>query len=158
MLPIFTLGSAVGLNHMLNEKSDELLFPLNLLHNDIDTQKAKKDDDLETVKSPRYDKWTSLFTRYLTSWIMYLFDLKMLLYLFSFLAIGTVVGMFLLSQLFLMASIHNYPGGHALDRLLTQHIPLYISELYDVDSLQAKEIRPLFVHIDVPAAMSGVTR
>ena len=63
--------------------------------------------------------------------------------------------MMFLSNVFLSASIHNYPGAEALDRLLTQHINLRL--LADEDELQHMN-KPLFVHIDTLAATTGVTR
>ncbi len=54
-----------------------------------------------------------------------------------------------------MASYHNYPGGSALDRLIEQHVGLQISL---IDSNLSLITRPIFIHIDVLAATSGVTR
>ncbi len=62
--------------------------------------------------------------------------------------------MALLANTLLGASYYNYPGGMALDRLITQHVQLRLageSDLHNID-------RPLFVHIDTLAATSGVSR
>jgi hypothetical protein len=68
---------------------------------------------------------------------------------------GAVLGSLLLamtlSSLFLSSSMHNYPGGEALDRLLTQHVGAHLLE-------PGSSRKPVFVHIAVPAAMTGVTR
>ena len=78
----------------------------------------------------------------------------------------TIAAVFLLST-FLSASIHNYPGGAALERLIDHNLP---SQLYGMqervgDAVASGKfsslkniIKPVFVHIDVLAATSGVTR
>jgi hypothetical protein len=63
--------------------------------------------------------------------------------------------MIVLSNIFLMASLHNYPGGVAIDRLIRQHIGLQLAISENEDHLIT---RPIFVHIDTLAATSGVTR
>eukprot|EP00981_Chlorochromonas_danica_P004151 scaffold829_cov174-Ochromonas_danica.AAC.10 len=69
------------------------------------------------------------------------------------------IAMFLAS-IFLSSSAHNYPGGVAIDRLLNQHLPLQLADtLNGSGSGSANRIsQPIFIHIDVPAAMTGVTR
>jgi hypothetical protein len=57
------------------------------------------------------------------------------------------------------AAHRNYPGAEALDRLVHQHVPMYLlhhSEDYAEHLPQG--FRPLFVHIDAATAMTGVTR
>jgi hypothetical protein len=59
----------------------------------------------------------------------------------------------------LTAAHRNYPGAEALDRLVHQHVPMYLlhhSEDYAEHLPQG--FRPLFVHIDAATAMTGVTR
>lgn len=66
--------------------------------------------------------------------------------------IGSMTGTLLLSNIFLMAAVHNYPGGEALEHFLHYHVrpELQFSE---------KGIsEPIFVHIDTLAATTGVTR
>jgi hypothetical protein len=62
--------------------------------------------------------------------------------------------MALIANTLLGASFYNYPGGMAVDRLLTQHVQLRFAgeeNLHNID-------RPLFVHIDTLSATSGVSR
>lgn len=73
----------------------------------------------------------------------------------------TLLGMTIIASGLLSAAHRNYPGAEALDRLVHQHVPLYLlhhSEDYSDEHLQAQGFRPLFVHIDAAAAMTGVTR
>ncbi len=67
----------------------------------------------------------------------------------------------------LTASHHNYPGGVALERLVDAHLRQQLA-VREVDLRTAVEngryadvrkiLRPIFVHIDVAAATTGVTR
>jgi hypothetical protein len=63
--------------------------------------------------------------------------------------------MIILANLFTLAAIHNYPGALAIDRLVQQHIGLQISLL---DANIHLIPRPIFVHMDVLTATSGVSR
>lgn len=54
-----------------------------------------------------------------------------------------------------MASKNNYPGALAVDRLVQQHIGMQVSML---DANFHLIPRPIFVHLDVLTATSGVTR
>lgn len=59
-----------------------------------------------------------------------------------------------LASLFLTSSMHNYPGGLAMERLLAQHVGVHV-----LDEIHTwRRAKPLFVHISVPAAMTGVSR
>ena len=75
--------------------------------------------------------------------------------MYSLVWLGVIGGLFVLTNLFLMAANQNYPGGAAIDRLIEQHIGLEIAML---DSNMNLIERPIFIHIDVLAATSGVTR
>lgn len=62
-------------------------------------------------------------------------------------------------------SHHNYPGGKALQRLLTQHIPTelshaeeFLDNYYNKPKSVSSSFMPVLVHIDGAAAMTGVTR
>ena len=80
--------------------------------------------------------------------------------------LGLLLLSVILSSLFCLASYHNYPGGVALQRLLHSHIPRAVanqrSSDTDTDSSRRRldQGRRLVykIHIDVPAAMSGVSR
>lgn len=56
------------------------------------------------------------------------------------------------------ASHRNYPGAEALDRLIQQHIPMQFIEQSEQHLPLSSSFRPVFVHIDAAAAMTGVTR
>lgn len=57
----------------------------------------------------------------------------------------------IISSTFTLASYHNYPGGHALRHLLYDHIPRVVLE-------SDTPRHNMSIHIDVSAAMTGVTR
>lgn len=144
-LPLLTLASAAGLNDVLPSDSSELLFPLNLLFNKHRSKEKRHEID-NTKKTAEYNKLYRKFYNILLSLIV----------------LGSFLGMFLLANCFLSASIHNYPGAHAIDRLITQHLPLELHhEIHNMAAYQLPDgtaTRPIFVHIDAGAAMKGVTR
>ena len=59
----------------------------------------------------------------------------------------------------LTASMHNYPGADALERLLEQHMHVHLmEEQHSPDFPISEHFKPVFVHIDAASAMTGVTR
>jgi len=70
----------------------------------------------------------------------------------------SLAGMVALASGLLTASHRNYPGGEALDRLLSQHLPMHFIEHTEEHMPLSESFKPSFVHIDAAAAMSGVTR
>lgn len=78
-----------------------------------------------------------------------------------------MVGQIAALSVLLSAAHHNYPGGAALERLVEGHlVPQLASREAELRvalaTRQFADVRrimyPIFVHIDVAAATSGVTR
>lgn len=78
-------------------------------------------------------------------------------YICSFVLWSSFLVMALVCSTLLSASHHNYPGGQAMERLLGQHLPVHLVERESHLSL-SQSFRPVFVHIDASAAMTGITR
>lgn len=128
-LPLLTLAAASGLSKVLPGRSSELIYPLHLLDDQQEEEDKKNDDKPPAANiSGKHEFYAALSS----GGVVLVVTLAMLL-----------------SSIFLSSSMHNYPGGMALERLLTQHIgahsPMLLSET-------------VFVHIDPAAAMTGVTR
>jgi hypothetical protein len=70
---------------------------------------------------------------------------------------STFLVMALVCSTLLSASHHNYPGGQAMERLLGQHLPVHLVER-EGQLPSSQSFRPMFVHIDPSAAMTGITR
>lgn len=76
----------------------------------------------------------------------------------SLIVLLSLAGMGFIASGLLTASHRNYPGGEALERLLQQHIPMHFVEHEEAHLPMSPQFKPTFVHIDVAAAMTGVTR
>jgi len=135
-LPLLTMAGGVGMDRVLPADSSVLWYPLNLLHPDPATNKMKKLDRQRLLTISSY-----LIYRSAASLIVLL----------------NLVAMMLLSSALLSASSRNYPGAEALDRLLKQHIPMDLAE-HPTHLPLSDNFKPVFVHIDAAAAMTGITR
>lgn len=78
--------------------------------------------------------------------------------LFSNLVLLVLLCTLFCTYFFTLASKNNYPGGEALDRLLTIHIPHHVSTYHSEALVNVNYDDFKFsIHIDAATAMSGVT-
>jgi hypothetical protein len=76
----------------------------------------------------------------------------------SYLVLLILLCTLICTYFFTLASTINYPGGVALDSLLTKHIPQYVANFYPKELMSGRLDGYKFsVHIDAATAMSGVT-
>lgn len=79
-----------------------------------------------------------------------------MLLFYSAVLLGCLGAMLIIASGLVTASNRNYPGAEALDRLIQQHIPMQLVEHSHIPL--SPSFKPVFVHIDAAAAMTGVTR
>lgn len=76
--------------------------------------------------------------------------------LFSLATCASLLLMLVLASTMLSAFHHNYPGAVAIDRLIQQHMPMHLADQTHLPT--STKFKPVFVHIDAAAAMTGITR
>eukprot|EP01031_Cornospumella_fuschlensis_P025114 gene25115-30331_t len=150
VLPLFSLVSAITASQLLPPDSSELLYPLNHLTSETPTPTPADTATAASYYQHKKTDDTAKATPYKEQYYHTLYRVGICV---CFIGAGFVCAS--LCSLSLSCAIHNYPGGEGLERLWAQHL----EGEGGLSTIPGSSLtKPLFIHLDVPALMTGVSR